>query len=118
MNRTGFPITFDDARTAYLLAILGLQNGDYELLQTMMGRYLALSAVLHLHDESSWPDDLTALQIQERRVLVWPTPSRIVVADFVDDQVLVCIHDRRVHCDDLGWDDPSPRQQMPGLVPG
>lgn len=61
---------FDDLRATALLAILGVQNGDFDQLQIMLGQYHGMSAQLAFHDESQWPEGLEKWEVQERRCLV------------------------------------------------
>ncbi|WWC87481.1 uncharacterized protein L201_002371 [Kwoniella dendrophila CBS 6074] len=64
---------FDDLRTATLLMILALQDGNITRLQILLGIYLGLSASITFHDERYWPSNMNELEKQEWRALFWST---------------------------------------------
>lgn len=64
------PLEFDDLRAASLMHVLGIQDGDFELVQVMLGRYHGISAYFRFHNERFWPSDLEDWQREERRTLV------------------------------------------------
>jgi hypothetical protein len=63
-------LSFDYLRATALLAILAIQNGDFQQLNIQLGRYLGLSALQGFHDEGQWPSGLSEMEKQERRMLV------------------------------------------------
>lgn len=54
-----------------LLAITAIQYGKIALMRHHLGIYHTFIAVGGLHDESNWPQDLNAVELQERRRLYW-----------------------------------------------
>jgi hypothetical protein len=63
-------LSFDYLRATALLAILGMQNGDFQQLQVQLGRYLGSAALQGFHDEAQWPQGVSEIERQERRRLV------------------------------------------------
>ncbi|KIR39924.1 fungal specific transcription factor [Cryptococcus deuterogattii 99/473] len=80
---SGSGLDFDDLRATALLAILGIQNGDFDQLQIMLGQYHGMSAQLAFHDESQWPEGLEEWEVQERRCLYWSIYTLDVFASSV-----------------------------------
>jgi len=76
-------LSFDYLRATALLAILGMQNGDFQQLQVQLGRYLGLAALQGFHDEAQWPQGVSEVERQERRRLYWSTYTLDVFAAMV-----------------------------------
>lgn len=66
----GRAVEFDDLRASCLMHILAVQDGDFELVQIMLGRYYGITACLKFHNERFWPPNLEEWQREERRALV------------------------------------------------
>ncbi|ORY81296.1 hypothetical protein BCR35DRAFT_352421 [Leucosporidium creatinivorum] len=62
--------TTDELRAALNLNITCIQKGCLTEMRFWLGAYSTMSAVMHFHDETLWPSDLTATERQGRRRLV------------------------------------------------
>lgn len=60
----------DWMRMSALLSLLGIQNGNMEIMHQYLGLYHTLAAMDSLHDEKNWPKDIGVVEIEERRRLV------------------------------------------------
>ncbi|KAJ5809688.1 uncharacterized protein N7503_001906 [Penicillium pulvis] len=58
-------------RACAILAIASIQNSQIKNMQKYSGLYHALTSMDGLYDEKLWPNDLTAIQTEERRRLFW-----------------------------------------------
>lgn len=56
-----------------LLAITSIQYGDSTKTQLYLNMYHSFVAVGSLHDEEQWPQDLSLIEVEERRRLFWST---------------------------------------------
>lgn len=66
--------SFDLMRAYALLSLTAIQNGNTRDMQAYLGKYHALVAMDGLHDEANWPQDLTIIELEERRRLVSSEP--------------------------------------------
>lgn len=57
-------------RACAILAIASIQNSQIKNMQKYSGLYHALTSMDGLYDEKLWPNDLTAIETEERRRLV------------------------------------------------
>lgn len=62
--------SLDLMRAYALLSLAAIQNGRTRDMQAYLGRYHALVAMDGLHDEENWPQNLTIVELEERRRLV------------------------------------------------
>jgi hypothetical protein len=58
-------------RACAILAIASIQNGQIKNMQKYSGLYHTLSSMECLYDEKLWPKDLSPIETEERRRLVW-----------------------------------------------
>jgi hypothetical protein len=58
-------------RACAILAIASIQNGQVKCMQKYSGLYHTLTSMEGFHDEKLWPKDLSPIEIEERRRLVW-----------------------------------------------
>ncbi|OBT55252.1 hypothetical protein VE04_04671 [Pseudogymnoascus sp. 24MN13] len=58
-------------RMCALLSLLGIQNGNINVMHQYLGLYHTLAAIDGLHDEKNWPKDISIIEIEERRRLFW-----------------------------------------------
>jgi hypothetical protein len=61
-------------RACAILAIASIQNGQIKDMQKYSGLYHTLTSIDGLHDEKLWPNDLSPVETEERRRLVWNIP--------------------------------------------
>jgi hypothetical protein len=61
---------FDHLRGYALMAIASIQDAQIAAMQKYIGQYFAILAINQWHDESCWPQDLQAGEIEERRRMV------------------------------------------------
>ncbi len=67
----------DWMRTCAVLALVGIQVGNIQMMHQYLGIYHTLVAMDGLHDEKNWPGDIDIVQVEERRRLVSPSqPSK------------------------------------------
>jgi hypothetical protein len=57
-------------RAYALLSLTAIQYGNTRDMQAYLGKYHALVAMDDLHDEANWPQDLSIIELEERRRLV------------------------------------------------
>ncbi|KDE04670.1 hypothetical protein MVLG_04894 [Microbotryum lychnidis-dioicae p1A1 Lamole] len=62
---------FDDIRASGLLTIAAVQFGLFDELAYWMGVYFAMAGQNNLHSEQMWPNDLSVVERDEMRHLVW-----------------------------------------------
>jgi hypothetical protein len=60
----------DWMRMCALLSLLGIQDGNINVMHQYLGLYHTLAAIDGLHDEKNWPKDIGIVEIEERRRLV------------------------------------------------
>lgn len=58
-------------RACAILAIASIQNGQIKNMQKYSGLYHTLISMEGLYDEKLWPKDLSPIETEERRRLVW-----------------------------------------------
>lgn len=61
-------------RACAILAIASIQNSQIKNMQKYSGLYHALTSMDGLYDEKLWPNDLSPIETEERRRLVWDIP--------------------------------------------
>jgi hypothetical protein len=61
-------------RACAILAIASIQNGQIKNMQKYSGLYHTLTSMDGLYDEKLWPKDLSPIETEERRRLVWNIP--------------------------------------------
>ncbi|KFY39550.1 hypothetical protein V495_05891 [Pseudogymnoascus sp. VKM F-4514 (FW-929)] len=61
----------DWMRMCALLSLLGIQDGNINVMHQYLGLYHTLAAMDGLHDEKNWPKDIGIVEIEERRRLFW-----------------------------------------------
>lgn len=57
-------------RACAILSITAIQNGQIRDMHQYLGHYHTLSIMEGLHDEKSWPNDLSTVEVEIRRRLV------------------------------------------------
>ena len=62
----------DYMRACALLSITSIQYGDIEAMQLYLGHYFTLVGIHKFHDEAYWPKNITNIEVEERRRLVYP----------------------------------------------
>jgi hypothetical protein len=67
--------SLDWMRTCAVLALVGIQVGNIQMMHQYLGIYNTLVAMDGLHDEKNWPGDIDMVQVEERRRLVSPSYS-------------------------------------------
>lgn len=60
----------DWLRTCAVLALVGIQIGNIQMMHQYLGIYHTLVAMDGLHDEKNWPKDTNMVHVEERRRLV------------------------------------------------
>lgn len=71
LPKTDTPDQSLDLMRAYaLLSLTAIQHGNSRDMQAFLGKYHALVAMDGLHDEANWPQNLTIIELEERRRLV------------------------------------------------
>ena len=63
----------DWMRTCAVLALVGIQLGNIQMMHHYLGRYHTLVAMNGLHDENNWPKNIDMVEVEERRRLVSPS---------------------------------------------
>ena len=63
-------VTFDSMRAEAVLGMLCLQCNDVRGSHRHLHRYLGMAAEMGLHNEARWEQDLSRVEIEERRRLV------------------------------------------------
>ena len=63
----------DWMRTCAVLALVGIQLGNIQMMHHYLGRYHTLVAMDGLHDENNWPKNIDMVEVEERRRLVSPS---------------------------------------------
>ncbi|GAB1200347.1 hypothetical protein APSETT444_009717 [Aspergillus pseudonomiae] len=58
-------------RACAILSITAIQNGQIREMHKYLGHYHTLSIMEGLHDEKSWPKDLSTIEVEVRRRLFW-----------------------------------------------
>ncbi|KAB8223228.1 Zn(II)2Cys6 transcription factor [Aspergillus novoparasiticus] len=58
-------------RACAILSITAIQNGQIRDMHQYLGHYHTLSIMEGLHDEKSWPNDLSTVEVEIRRRLFW-----------------------------------------------
>ena len=97
----------DWMRTCAVLALVGIQVGNIQMMHQYLGTYHTLVAMDGLHDEKNWPRDIDMVQVEERRRLVSPSYPRMVV--YLLYVVLVYLHFGSLFVNCLGRYDPLSR---------
>ncbi|EME47498.1 hypothetical protein DOTSEDRAFT_69440 [Dothistroma septosporum NZE10] len=75
-------------RACALLAISSIQYGQITAMHQYIGHYHTLSAMQRFHDESQWPELITAIEKEERRRLFWGMYSWDVYTSIVFNTIL------------------------------
>ncbi|KAK4495993.1 hypothetical protein PRZ48_013261 [Zasmidium cellare] len=63
--------SFDYMRASVLLSITAIQYGSPQLMKYHLSRYHTYVAVGSLHDELSWPANISGIETEERRRVFW-----------------------------------------------
>ena len=105
--------TFDYLRACALLAIIGIQYGQIDIMHQYLGFFHTFVTMRELYDENNWDRGLGIVGIEERRRVVGDPICPLISSHFfltmANPLVLVDLHTRGVllHC--LGWHDSLPR---------
>ena len=73
----------DYLRACAVVAIASIQLGRIESLYEYLGQYHALLSLQRFHDEAFWPKDMSVIEREERRRLVWSTFTLDVYSSIV-----------------------------------
>ena len=73
----------DYLRACAVIAVASIQLGRIEMLHEYIGHYHALLALQRFHDEACWPKDVSVIEREERRRLVWSTYALDVYSSIV-----------------------------------
>ena len=73
----------DYLRACVVMAIASIQLGRIESLHEYLGQYHALLALQRFHDEACWVKDITLIEREERRRLIWSTYALDVYSSIV-----------------------------------
>ncbi|KAJ5532974.1 hypothetical protein N7494_009526 [Penicillium frequentans] len=72
LQGTQFPETLSQLKVSIICGpIASIQNSQIKNMQKYSGLYHALTSMDGLYDEKLWPNDLTAIETEERRRLFW-----------------------------------------------
>ncbi|KAI9661673.1 MAG: hypothetical protein M1821_008911 [Bathelium mastoideum] len=73
----------DYLRACAVMAIASIQLGKIDSLHEYLGQYHALLALQRFHDEASWSKDISVIEREERRRLIWSTYTLDVYSSIV-----------------------------------
>lgn len=90
----------DWMRTCAVLALVGIQVGNIQMMHQYLGTYHTLVAMDGLHDEKNWPKDIDMVKVEERRRLV--SPAILCKVNYSHYLVLVYLHFRCLFVNRLG----------------
>ena len=99
--------TFDYLRTCALLAVIGIQYGQIDVMHQYMGFFHTFVTMRELYDENNWDRGLGIVGIEERRRVVGDSFYELIssssILTVLNSLVLVDVHPGSLlfHC--LGW---------------
>ena len=104
----------DWMRTCAVLALVGIQVGNIQMMHQYLGTYHTLVGMDGLHDEKNWPRDIDMVQVEERRRLV--SSSILCKVNYSYSLVLVHLYFGRLFVNRLGRRDSLSRITVSGPV--